>query len=245
MDPQTLFRSADLYRNFKFARNTDMLFKNYERIVFAGDSVTDVGSQNPVGDGFSEQLGNGYVRIIENLLSAKYPDVFVRVTNSGISGNSTRHLKDRFDRDVINLNPDYISICIGINDVWRHFDVPTIPSATVYPDEYERNLTEMIEKSVKVAKKVFIMSPYFINTNKEDSMRKFMQPYIEICKNLSEKYGCEFINLQEMFDNYCKFRHPTYIARDGIHPNPIGATLIATEFLKHCDFDANRVPGEN
>ena len=89
------------------------------------------------------------------------------------------------------------------------------------------------------------MSPYFINTNKEDPMRKFMVPYIEICKKLSEKYGCEFINLQETFDNYCKFRHPTYIARDGIHPNLIGATLIATEFLKHCGFDGNHVPGEN
>ena len=57
-----------------------MIFKSYERIVFAGDSVTDVGSANPVGDGFSETLGNGYVRIIDNLLSAVYPDVFVRVT---------------------------------------------------------------------------------------------------------------------------------------------------------------------
>ena len=28
-----------------------MIFENYDRIVFAGDSVTDMGSMNPVGEG--------------------------------------------------------------------------------------------------------------------------------------------------------------------------------------------------
>ena len=39
-----------------------MLFENGDRIVFAGDSVTDMGSVNPVGEGLFDSLGNGYVR---------------------------------------------------------------------------------------------------------------------------------------------------------------------------------------
>ena len=46
-----------------------MIFQNYDRIVFAGDSVTDMGSQNPVGEGLFDNVGRSYVRIIENMLS--------------------------------------------------------------------------------------------------------------------------------------------------------------------------------
>ena len=93
-----------------------MIFEHMDRIVFAGDSVTDMESQQPVGEGLFENVGKSYVRIVENMLSAFYPEVYIRVTNSGISGNTSRDLLQRFDRDVVSLNPDWVSICIGIND---------------------------------------------------------------------------------------------------------------------------------
>ena len=96
-----------------------MLFQDMDRIVFAGDSVTDMGSVNPVGEG--DNLGHSYVRIIENLLAALYPEVHLRITNCGISGNTSRDLLARWERDVRALNPQWVSICIGINDVWHHY----------------------------------------------------------------------------------------------------------------------------
>lgn len=69
-----------------------MIFENYDRIVFAGDSVTDMGSMQPVGEGLFENLGRGYVRIIESMLVAYYPELNIRVTNSGTSGNTSRDL---------------------------------------------------------------------------------------------------------------------------------------------------------
>ena len=121
-----------------------MIFKNLNRIVFAGDSVTDMGSAQPVGEGLFDNLGRSYVRVIENMLYTWYPELNFRITNSGISGNTSRDLLERYDRDVLSLEPDYVSICIGINDVWRQFDVPGIPSEACTPDEYEHNLREMI-----------------------------------------------------------------------------------------------------
>ena len=218
-----------------------MIFKNLDRIVFIGDSVTDAGSVNPVGEG-SNNLGTGYVRVIDNMLTAYYPELVLKIYNSGINGHTSRSLVNRFDNDVLAFKPDYISICVGINDAYQFFDSRFLPDKVVTLTEYEKNLTNMIEKSVKTAKKVFIMSPYYMEPFKDDQIRSLMDKYTEVCKNLSEKYGCEFINLQELFDNYCKFRHPTFLARDGIHPNPIGATLIAYEFLKHCDFDPHHIP---
>ena len=174
-----------------------MIFENYDRIVFAGDSVTDMGSTNPVGEGLFDNVGRSYVRVIENMLSAYYPEVFIRVTNSGISGNTSRDLRARFDRDVVDLKPDWVSICIGINDVWRQFDTPAITSDQVMPDEYAKNL---------------------------------------------EEHNCTLIDFQKMYSDYCTFRHSSYIAWDRIHPNQIGATLMAKTFLEKCGFDYNHKP---
>lgn len=33
-----------------------MIFENYDRVVFAGDSVTDAGSFLPVGEGLADML---------------------------------------------------------------------------------------------------------------------------------------------------------------------------------------------
>ena len=94
-----------------------MIFENGDRIVFAGDSVTDMGSAQPVGEGLFDNVGRSYVRVIENMLVAWYPERNIRVTNSGISGNTSRDLLARYDRDVVALKPQWVSICIGINDV--------------------------------------------------------------------------------------------------------------------------------
>ena len=143
----------------------------------------------------------------------------------------------RFDRDVEELNPDWVSICIGINDVWRQFDSPAILDSHVLPEEYEANLEEMIVRVVDKVKCVFILSPYIIENNKEDIMRKRMDEYVAIGKKLAEKHKCIFVDFQKMYEDYCKIRHSGYIAWDRIHPNQVGATLMAREFLKHCDFD--------
>lgn len=214
-----------------------MIFKNMDRIVFAGDSVTDMGSTNPVGEGLFDSLGHGYVRIVDSLLAACYPEIKVRVTNSGISGHTSRNLLERFDRDVVELKPDWVSICIGINDVWRQFDSPALPDTHVLPEEYEQNVEEMILKIKGKVKGIFILSPYIMEPNSEDMMRARMNEYVAISEKLAKKHGCIFVNFQKMYEDYCKIRHSSYIAWDRIHPNQVGAALMAKEFLKHCDFE--------
>lgn len=216
-----------------------MIFENMDRIVFAGDSVTDMGSENPVGEGLFDNLGRGYVRIVENMLAAWYPQLCIRITNSGISGNTSRDLLARFERDVVSLSPDWVSICIGINDVWRQFDSPAIPEAQVAPDEYERNVEQMILMVKNRVKGIFILSPYIIEPNTDDLMRKRIDQYAAICRSLAEKHGCIFVDFQQMYADYCAHHHSAYIAWDRIHPNQIGSTLMAREFLRRCDFDFN------
>ena len=214
-----------------------MIFENMDRIVFAGDSVTDMDSANPVGEGLFESLGRSYVRIIENMLVAWYPELSIRITNAGISGNTSRDLLARFDRDVVSLDPDYVSICIGINDVWRQFDCPAIPDYAVMPEEYEENVEKMILAVKDRVKGVFLCSPYYIEPNREDMMRRRMDEYVGICRALAEKHGCVFVDFQRLYADFCRIRHSCCIAWDRVHPNQMGATLMAREFLKYCGFD--------
>ena len=122
-------------------------FKDRERIVFAGDSVTDAGRAYPVGDG-PNGLGNGFVRAVDTMLNAFYPQFMFDIINAGINGNTTRDLLERWDRDVMALKPDRLVICIGINDVWRQFDYPCNPDRHVLPEEYEANMRKLIESAL-------------------------------------------------------------------------------------------------
>lgn len=217
-----------------------MLFENYDRIVFAGDSVTDMGSAQPVGEGLFDDLGRSYVRVIENLLVSCYPERNIRITNAGISGNTSRDLLNRFDRDVVELKPDWVSICIGINDVWRQFDCPAIRDAQVQPEEYAANMETMIGKVKDSVKGIFILTPFYMEPNREGPMRARMDEYCQICRELAEKHGCIFVDFQSLYERFCRIRHSTCIAWDRVHPNQMGATLMAREFLSHCGFDYNR-----
>ncbi len=214
-----------------------MIFEDYDRIVFAGDSITDMGRTKPVGEGLFDNVGRSYVRVVENMLNVWYPQLRLRITNMGISGNTSRDLLGRWQTDVVDLQPQWVSICIGVNDVWRQFDSPAMQADFVMLDEYEKNVETMIVSAKGMSKGVFVMSPYYMEPNKADSMRARMDEYGAVCKKLAQKHGVVFIDLQEAFDKYFQYRHSSFVAWDRVHPNQIGATLIAKEFLKYCGFD--------
>lgn len=217
-----------------------MIFKDMERIVFAGDSVTDAGRVKPLGEGLFDSLGQGYVRIFENLMCACYPELRLRVTNAGVGGNTSNDLLSRFNSDVVDLNPDWVSICIGINDVWRQFDCPAIIDAQVDIEDYKNNVEQMILSIKDKVKGVFICTPYYMEPNRNDAMRVRMDEYSDACRELAKKYGCILIDFQAMFDKYLTIRHSACIGWDRVHPNGMAATLMAREFLKYCEFDYNR-----
>lgn len=219
-----------------------MIFENGDRIVFAGDSVTDMGSAQPVGEGLFDNVGRSYVRVIENMLVAWYPERNIRVTNSGIGGNTSRDLLARYDRDVVALKPQWVSICIGINDVWRQFDSPSIPDAAVSPEEYRENVEKMILAVKDTVKGLFLLTPYYMEPNRDDPMRRRMDEYGAICRELADQHGCRLVDFQALYEAFLHIRHSSCIAWDRVHPNQMGATLMAKAFLEACDFDYDHCP---
>ena len=210
-----------------------------DRIVFAGDSVTDMDSCAPVAEGPWNCLGHGYVNQIDALLGACYPELKLRITNSGVSGNTSRDLLARFDTDVLDLHPQWVNFMIGINDVWRQFDTPAMSDVQVQEDEYRENLVKMLTalKKQPQLKGIFIMPPVFMEQNPDDFMRRRTEEYRCICKELADTFECRYVDVQADVCDYLKERHPTFIAPDRVHPNPVGNVLIARAFLEAVGFD--------
>lgn len=218
-----------------------MLFEKNDRIIFMGDSVTDCGRKRPVGEGLGEGVGVGYVRIIENFFNVYYPEQNLRITNMGISGNTIAHLKERWQTDILDLNPDWVSILIGVNDVWRQFDEPTVPESAVLPDQFETIYRELLDKTKDRVKGMILITPHFYDICKEDQMRARLDTYGAIVKKLAEEYHCLLIDTQAVFDKFMEHHYSSYLSGDRVHPNPAGATLLAITILKAIGFDFGRL----
>jgi lysophospholipase L1-like esterase len=212
----------------KIARNS--------KLVLIGDSITDGERARPVGEGLFGATGKIYPSKVQGLLGAVYPEQKIRVVNMGISGNTVRDLKGRWQADVLDLHPDWLGILIGINDVWRQFDLPLQVETHVKLPEYRETLEELIKKTRPKLQGLVLMSPFFIELNKQDPMRRMMDEYGAVVKELAARYDALFVDLQAEFDRVLQHTYSADLAWDRVHPTVVGETLIARAFLKALDF---------
>lgn len=209
-----------------------MLFEKNDKLVFIGDSITDYDRARPVGEGLFGAIGQSYVGIVEGLLAASEPDAHIRVVNMGTSGNTVLDLKARWETDAIGLHPDWLAIYIGINDVWRQFDSPLQTELHVSPEVFETTYRQLIESILPSLKGLILMTPHFLEPNRQDPMRIRMDQYGEIVKKLAEEYGAVLVDTQQAFDDFLQYNHPMVINWDRIHPNVMGHCILAKAFLK-------------
>jgi lysophospholipase L1-like esterase len=213
-----------------------------QKLVFIGDSITDAGRSQPVGEGRGEATGRGYVGQVEALLGAVYPDLYLRVVNVGTSGNTVRDLAGRWQKDVLDLKPDWLSIMIGINDVWRQFDSPRQSEKHILPDEYEKTLRELVTLTRPTVKGLVLMTPFYIEPNPADGMRARMDEYSAIVHRITEEADAIFVDTQAAFNAALPYYYPATLAWDRVHPNPTGHMIMARAFLNGIGFDWNHQP---
>lgn len=209
-----------------------MLFEKNDTVLFIGDSISDYERKRPVGEGLFNAWGRSYVADAASLMCCMYPELNLRVINMGIGGNQIRDLDRRWQTDVMDLKPDWVSILIGINDVWRQYDSPQMPETHVPLDEYRATYEKLIQETLPHVKGMILMTPYYMETNRLDQMRATMDKYGAVVKELAEKYHLTFVDLQAGWDRLFEHMHSTNIAWDRIHPNQIGCMYIAKQFVK-------------
>ena len=199
-------------------------------LLMAGDSITDSGRDRPIGIG-TDSLGNGYVSCLAQLLIKHNKENEITLINMGVSGNTIKDLRSRWKNDVLDLNPDWISIMIGINDVWRQFDSPGLSSISTL-DEYEKCLNNLILLTCNSVEKIILMTPFLVEPNYSDPMRMMVNGYVKVVRQLAVRNGLILVDTQNTFDFAMAKIKPEELAEDRIHPTIVGHNLMAEAFMK-------------
>lgn len=211
-----------------------MLVAPASKFIFIGDSITDAG-RDPAGEATPWNpragTGHGYVSLVEAWLGATRPADRIRIINRGTSGHTVRDLSARWETDVLAPAPDWVSIMIGVNDVWRQFDTPLRADLQVLLPEYRATLENLVARTRPRVKGLVLATPFFIEPHRADPMRATMDAYGAVVRELAAAHDAVFVDTQAAFDTVTVHSHPMTLAWDRIHPNPTGHLIIARAFL--------------
>ena len=205
-------------------------------ILFQGDSITDCGRSRED----NAQIGTGYALLVKSQLGFEKPNQY-EFYNRGISGNRIVDVYARIKVDTINLRPDYMSLLVGVNDVWHELGGRRNGvTAEKYEKIYELLIEEIKEALPDV--KIMILEPFVLKAsateNTEDCPDKWNLFSTEVkkraakAKEIAEKYDLPFIPLQDKFDEAAKLAPNHYWLADGVHPTTAGHEIIKREWIK-------------
>ena len=197
------------------------------KILFQGDSITDAGRDrsNP------HDMGEGYPKYASAMISDAFPDTEFEFLNLGISGNRTEHLVSRLQSDFIDIQPDIVSIMIGVNDVWHHYH-PSVSVETT-DEQFEKNYRTVLEAiRQKTKAKIFMIEPYLLYVPDKASFRPEFARKVEIVRALAREFADAYLPLDGLLAEASIFNPPTYYSPDGVHPNADGACFIGEKYLE-------------
>ena len=204
------------------------------KIIFFGDSITDMNRFRDHADGTVYSYGVGYTNFLVGDLSYREPGKYEFI-NRGISGNRIVDLYARIKIDVWNHKPDVLSILIGVNDVWHEISREN----GVELDRWERIYRTLIEETKERLPdvKIIICEPFILEGSATDGEERFerflaVKEYAKVAKKIASDYHLTFVPLQEKFDEMTKNCDNSCYLFDGVHPTAAGARLIANEWLK-------------
>lgn len=198
------------------------------RIVFFGDSITELGVQP-----------NGYVAIVSD--SFKSLGRNVEIVGAGISGNKVGDLELRLNSDVLSLKPTIVIIYIGINDVWHYHFADRGLSGTS-KEKFGSGLNNLVTRIQSDGVKVILCTPSVIGekhdgTNMYDTL---LEEYSAISRSVAEEFGVSVCDLRKEFLEYLRLHNTSnaekdILTTDGVHLNDAGNRFVAEQMIKSLD----------
>ena len=196
------------------------------KILFQGDSVTDAGRDrsNPA------DLGEGYPKFASAMIQDSYPDDDFEFVDLGISGNRTEHLVARLESDFIEIQPDIVSIMIGINDVWHHYAFEFVETTD---EQFEKNYRTVLDAiKSRTSARILMIQPFLLETvdPAKQALCNELARKQTIVKRLADEYADAYLPLDEILHQEVD-AEPVHYAADGVHPTPDGACRIGEAYL--------------
>ncbi|MBI5094276.1 MAG: SGNH/GDSL hydrolase family protein [Candidatus Hydrogenedentes bacterium] len=199
-----------------------MRLQSGDKILFIGDSITDAGRrEDPDG------LGQGYVRMFRDVLAARHPSLVVDVVNQGIGGDTIRDLDRRWQSDVLAHRPTWLSISIGVNDVWRQLQTPRNPDEVMI-DEFEATYRRLLTPVVKELHcKLLLLEPGINGETLDTPHNKLTGPYVQCVNALAAEFKATLVPINRAFWNAIHANPSRKWTADGVHPSSNGHMLMA------------------
>jgi acyl-CoA thioesterase-1 len=196
----------------------DLQLKPGDTIVAIGDSITQ---------------GGGYLRDIDAVLAQQYAGLKIhKVVNKGISGQKAEDLAERFDRDVVQLKPAYVTLSIGINDVWHRLGQPHDPKVLA---AYKSNVAGMVDAAQKAGIRVILLTPTLIQEDPKSEGNVRLKQYVAAEREIAAEKKCQLVDLHGMFLTALKKKPAgsgNWLTSDGVHMKPLGDAAMAVGVLR-------------
>lgn len=200
-------------------------------ILFQGDSITDCQRQRDL----PTDTGKGYVHLLACRLEHDSVQDPYRIWNRGIGGDRTKDLLARWQEDCIDLQPDVLSLYIGVNNTWRRYDSDDPTPADVFKTELTELLNQTVEHTSCDVSSSILIEPFVLDvpSGEKAHWMEDLAPKQAIVKKAADDFGLRFLPLQSIFDSACERAPAALWAADGVHPTRAGHQLIADSWLEN------------
>lgn len=210
------------------------LINSHSIILFQGDSITDAGRSRLASSANSlEGMGFGYPRLVMDQLLTRFPDKDLQFHNRGVSGDRLQDLAGRWTDDTMNLNPDLISVLIGVNDTWNYLYLGMGSSPAGFLQIYRQLLMDTRAKLPGTA--LVLCEPFTLLTGEvteewdEDISER--QRYVQ---ELAEEFDALYVPFQSALDKAVSEGVPPHqLLEDGVHPTQRGHRLLADFWVEN------------
>lgn len=188
-------------------------------LICLGDSITAAGrlfSQN--------SLGEGYVSMLPPFL----PDV--QIINQGIDGFTISRVLQKAEQDCIGLNPDFITIQVGINNIGLMMNTDrTFAQQGQMLAAYVLEYTDLLKKITANTQATVILLEPFVFPHPEEfagwiPQVKALSGHI---RELADIFGCTFLPLHDLLNQEAGRLEYEAITTDGIHLTRRGHEILA------------------
>lgn len=199
----------------------DFSWQDGERVMFLGDSITE----DP----------QGYTRLVPALVTARYPERVIEYYQRGVGGNRIGDLSERLERDVLNVmpQPSWISISIGLNDVYHN--------GTGTPLGRFRELYSEILQRLKMTNATLMcLTTTVLGEELQNEQNQKLAGYNDAIRAVAFEQGAQVVDMNAVFQQAitrAQMRNPNFrYTTDGMHMNVYGSNLMAETLLNALNF---------
>ena len=159
--------------------------------------------------------------------------------NTGISGNTTANLLERFDGDAAFYSPHAVLLTIGGNDC--------NPEKNISEEEFIKNLQTLYRRFANMGTAVFFQTYYSPNPELVETVRlNNFYRYMDILRSTAAALNVGLIDHLARWERLRKAHPELYkpLMRDGFHLNSRGNMVMGIDICKFFDLKPDEIEPE-